>query len=126
MFVGGGGEGKSVSCSVLPNSLQPHGLQPTSLIHSWNSLGKNIGVGCHSFLQEILPTQGLKPGLLHCRQILYLLSHQGSPGGWGWCYLLIFSLLEIKTNLKLFLKKEIYLPKYKTFTQKSSTVSQFC
>ena len=27
-----------------------------------------------------LPTQGLKPGLLHCRQILYQLSHKGSPG----------------------------------------------
>ena len=27
----------------------------------------------------IFPTQGLNPGLLHCRQILYYLSHQGSP-----------------------------------------------
>ena len=32
----------------------------------------------HSFLQGIFPTQGLKLGLLHCRQILYCLSHQGS------------------------------------------------
>ena len=30
-------------------------------------------------LQGIFPTQGLNPGLLHCRQILYCLSHQGSP-----------------------------------------------
>ena len=37
--------------------------------------------GSHSFLQGILPTQGLNSGLLHCRQILYYLSHQGSPGG---------------------------------------------
>ena len=36
-------------------------------------------VGCHSLLQEIFPTQGWNPGLLHCRQILYQLSHQGSP-----------------------------------------------
>ena len=43
----------------------------------WNSPGKNTGVGCHSFLQEIFPTQGSNLGLLHCRQILYLLSHQG-------------------------------------------------
>ena len=39
---------------------------------------KNMGVGCHAFLQGIFPTQGLNSGLLHCRQILYHLSHQGS------------------------------------------------
>ena len=44
----------------------------------WNSPGKNTGVGCHSFLQGLLPTQGSNPGLLHCRQILYLLNHQCS------------------------------------------------
>ena len=41
--------------------------------------GKNTGVGCHFLLQEIFPTQGLNPGLLHCRQILYRLSYEGSP-----------------------------------------------
>ena len=40
--------------------------------------GKNTGVGCHFLLQEIFPTQGLNPGLLHCRQMLHCLSHQGS------------------------------------------------
>ena len=35
--------------------------------------------GCHFLLQGISPTQGSNPGLLHYRQILYLLSHQGSP-----------------------------------------------
>ena len=40
--------------------------------------GKNTGVGCHSLLQEIFPTQGLNPGLPHCRQTLYRLNHQGS------------------------------------------------
>ena len=44
----------------------------------WNS-GKNTGVGCYSLLQQIFSTQGLNPGLPHCRQILYPLSHQGSP-----------------------------------------------
>ena len=48
----------------------------------------NTGVGCHSLLQGIFLSQGLNPGLLHCRQILYSLSHQGSPGsnnlsGWN-------------------------------------------
>ena len=37
-----------------------------------NSPGKNTRVGSHSRLQGIFPTQGLNPGLLHCRQILLL------------------------------------------------------
>ena len=45
----------------------------------WNSLGQNTGVGSHSLLQGIFPTQGSNPGLLHCRWILYQLSHRGSP-----------------------------------------------
>ena len=36
-------------------------------------------MGCHALLQGIFPTQGSNPGLLHCRQILYHLSYQGSP-----------------------------------------------
>ena len=36
------------------------------------------GVGCHFLLQGLFPTQGLSPGLPHCRWILYQLSHQGS------------------------------------------------
>ena len=47
-------------------------------ISPWNSPGQNTGVGSLSLLQGIFPTQGSKPGLLHCRQILYQLSHQGS------------------------------------------------
>ena len=44
-----------------------------------DSPGKNTGVGCHALLQGIFPTLGSNPGLLHCRQSLYHLSHQGSP-----------------------------------------------
>ena len=51
---------------------------PGSSVHG-KSLGKNTGVGCHSLLQGIFPTQGLNLGLLHCRWILHHLSHQGSP-----------------------------------------------
>ena len=36
-------------------------------------------MGCHVLLQGIFPTQGLNPGLLHCRWLLYHLSHEGSP-----------------------------------------------
>ena len=45
----------------------------------WNSPGQNIGVGSLSLLQGIFPTQGSNPGLPHCRQILYQLSHKRSP-----------------------------------------------
>ena len=44
-----------------------------------DSPGKNTGVGCHVLLWGIFLTQGLNPGILHCGQILYHLSHQGSP-----------------------------------------------
>ena len=68
----------SVSCSTMSDSLRPHGLQPTMLLCPQNSPGKNTGVDSHSILQGIFPTQGLNPGLLHYRQILYGLSYQGS------------------------------------------------
>ena len=53
-----------------------------------NSPGKNIGVGCHAFLQGMFPIQGLIPGHLHCRKILYQPSHQGSSGILEWVSLL--------------------------------------
>ena len=42
-----------VSHSVVPNSLQAHGLQPTRLLCPWDFPGENIGVGCHFLLQKI-------------------------------------------------------------------------
>ena len=66
------------SHSVLSNSLQPHGLSPTRLLHPWDFPGKNTGVGCHFLLQGSFLIQGSNPGLPHCRQMLYHLSHQGS------------------------------------------------
>ena len=50
---------------------------PGSSVHG-DSPGKNTGVGCHGLLQGIFLTQGVNPGLPHCRQILYCLSYQGS------------------------------------------------
>ena len=51
----------------------------------WSGLlfPSTVGVGSHSILQGIFPTQGLNPGLLHSRQILYHLSQQESP---DWLY----------------------------------------
>ena len=46
---------------------------------SWDSPGKNTGAGCHFLLKGIWLTQGSNLGLLHCRQILYWLSYEGSP-----------------------------------------------
>ena len=52
---------------------------PMGLYSPRNSLGQNTGMGNLSLLQGIFPTQGLKPGMPHCRWILYQLSHKGSP-----------------------------------------------
>ena len=54
-------------------------FQPHGLYSPWDSPGQNTRVGSLSLLQGIFPTQGLNPGLLHCRQILSQLSHKGSP-----------------------------------------------
>ena len=64
----------SESRSVVSNSLwshRPYGPR--------NSPGQNTGVGSLSLFRGIFLTQGLHPGLLHCRLILYELSHKGSP-----------------------------------------------
>ena len=64
----------SVSCSVVPDSLRPYGLQPTRLLCPWGFPGKNTEVGCHFFLQGIFLTQF---SLLNCRHILFWLSYVG-------------------------------------------------
>ena len=68
-----------ISHSVMSDSLQPHGLQPTRLLCPWDSPGNNTGIGGHALLQGIFPTQGSNPRLPHCGQIFYHLSHQGNP-----------------------------------------------
>jgi len=73
----------SESRSVMFDSLWPHGLYIP-----WNSPGQNTGVGSLSLLQGIFPTQGSNPCLLHCRRILYQLSHKGSPCSEGHCQFL--------------------------------------
>ena len=65
---------ESESLSVMSDSLWPHGLDSLR-----NCPGQNTGVGSLFLLQGIFPTQRSNPGLLHCRQILYQLSHKGSP-----------------------------------------------
>ena len=81
--------------------LNPVWLRLHGLYSPWNSPGQNTGMGSLSLLQGIFPIHGLNPGLLHCRQILYQLSHKGSPlsprvclNSYSlsqWCYLTILS-----------------------------------
>ena len=65
---------KSMKVKITSDSLRHHGLYSP-----WNSPGQNTGVRSLSLLQGIFPTQGWNPGLPHCGQILYQLSHKGSP-----------------------------------------------
>ena len=57
----------------------PPSMEFTRLLHPWNFPGKSTGAACHFLLQGIFLTQGSNPGLVHCRQMLYRLSHQASP-----------------------------------------------
>ena len=70
--------------SIMSDSLQPYGLQPTKLLCPQDSPVKNIGVGCHFLLQEIILTQVLSLHLLHllhCQEDPLALSHLGFPNG---------------------------------------------
>ena len=67
----------STLCGPMDCSLQG------SSVHG-DSPGKNTGMGCHALLQGIFPTQGFNPGLPHYRQIVYPLSHKGSPRRLEW------------------------------------------
>ena len=74
------------SLSLLQGNLPNPGIKPRSSSLQADSLPaeppgkpKNTGVRSPSLLQQIFPTQELNWGLLHCRWILYQLSHQGSP-----------------------------------------------
>ena len=72
------------SHSVVSNSLRPHGLQPTRLLHPWDFLGNSTGVGCHCLLLDI-----------HKCILLFLLKH-------NFFFFKIFSIFtkdsQIKTN----------------------------
>ena len=67
------GRSERVRHALVSDPLRLHGLQPARLLCPENSSG-NTGVGRHSLLQGIFPTQGSNLSLLHCRRILYCLS----------------------------------------------------
>ena len=66
----------SLSCLTL---CDPVDCSPPDFSAHEDSPGKNIGVGCHALLQGIFLTQKSNLSLPRSRQILYLVSHQGSP-----------------------------------------------
>ena len=68
-----------LNCSVVSTSLRPHGLKPTRLHCPWDFPGQNTGVGYSVLLQGVFPTQGSNPGLLCCRQILYVWATGETP-----------------------------------------------
>ena len=75
--------GDAVLCLVAqscPTLCDPMDCSPPGASVYVGPPGKNTGVGCHALIQGIFPTLGSNPGLPHCRQILYHLSHQGDTG----------------------------------------------
>ena len=87
-----------LSKSVMSDSLWPHRLYPTRLHCLWEFPGKNTGVGCHTLLQGIFPTQGLSPGLLCLSPALTGLS--SLPGKPHW--FLQFSSVQSLSRVWLF------------------------
>ena len=85
------------SHSVVSNSLRPQLLSP------WDFPGKSTGVGCYFLLQGVSPTLGLNPVLLHCRQALYRLSHQGSP-----TYYLVYKLCKPQEYSQIWKRVKIF------------------
>ena len=65
------------SCPTICDPMEQAPL--SMLLHPWNFPGNSTGVDCHFLLEGIFPTQGSNLSLPHCRQLLYCLSHQGSP-----------------------------------------------
>ena len=70
-------ESMSEVAQSCPTLCDPTDCNLTRFLRPWDFPGKNTGVGCHFLLQEIFPTQGLNPGLLHCKQTPYHLSQLG-------------------------------------------------
>ena len=102
------------SCSILcdPTDCSPPG---SSVYRDYP--GKDTGVGCHALLQGLFPTQGLNPGLPHCRRILYCLSHQGSPS-----HVYVYMYLYIYTYIYTYR----YICIYMSFTGGSDVKESAC
>ena len=74
----------------LSSSSSSGRLDPARLVCPWDSPGNNTGMGCHFLPRGSFQPRGWNLGLLHCRQILYCLNHQGSLGVW-WTQVIMVS-----------------------------------
>ena len=84
-----------------PTFCDPVNCTPPGFSVHGDSPGKDTGVCCHALLQGIFLMQGSNPGLLHCRQILYRLNHQGY-----W-----FCFLEKPNQFKIY-KRPMYIKRH--------------
>ena len=73
-----------LSHSVMSTLCDPLDGSPSGSSVYGHSPDKNSRVDCHALFEGMFPTQGSNPGLSHCKQILYRLSHQGSPSELEW------------------------------------------
>ena len=88
----------------MSDTLWLHGLYSP-----WNSPSQNTGVCSHPLLQQIFLTQELNQGLLHCRQILYQLSYQGSPFLILYLLLISFCFLTNSHGIRILLMPLVFL-----------------
>ena len=92
----------SESCSVVSNSLWPHGLWPARLLCPWDFPGKNGAVDCHFLLQGIFLTQGLNPHLLRWQRDALPLGQQGSPVLYSrWLLVIYFTYTSVYVSIPL-------------------------
>ena len=92
-----------LSCSVMSNSLQPHGLYPARLLCPWDSAGKNTEVGCPALLQGIFPTQGSNLGLLNLLDWQAGSSPLAPPKqNFSWAWLILDHTARLKCTVILF------------------------
>ena len=108
---------ESESCSVVSNSLWAH-----ELYSPWNSPGQNTEVGSLSLLQGIFPTQGLNPGLPHCRRILYQLSHKGSPT----CSKVMFKILQVRLQQYMYQELPHVQAGFRKGTRSRDQIANIC
>ena len=120
-----------LSCSVMSNSLQPHGLQPTRLLYPWGFSRQEYWSGLPCPPPGDLRNPGIGTGLPHCRWILYQLSYQGSPFN---MYIipqfesLLKKAIELEELAKLLsnIKKHMYYKWFLNSKYMSKQISMLC
>ena len=89
------------SCEVKVSQSCPTLCDPMDCIARGILQARILKLSSLSFLQGIFPTQGSNPGIPHGRQILYRLSHKGSPSALHTLNHLIFTTTHIRWTMLL-------------------------